>query len=220
MYRDDVPAEDIVRRFEIWIREPVAAIAVLTGVVLTAITWITTFLVTVSSVAAYLGQNVSTASAEELVFNTRAAASSAGEARAAIDSKRMNSAADDPVATSSGIPQITTTGPVPNVTARPEALVEYSTPALPLTSQITDFGTESATPATSRVAQHQGASGEQSKAVENGPAHAQSAQSHCDEGFWGSICKERMRWNYCHPDKWDMHAQCVVQAFDLSYSLN
>jgi hypothetical protein len=30
------------------------------------------------------------------------------------------------------------------------------------------------------------------------------------------ICKERLRWNYCHPDKWDQVPECRVRRSEFA----
>jgi len=69
-----------------------------------------------------------------------------------------------------------------------------------------------------RLAQDQGTSAQQLALAENAVSHPQPIQGRCGEGLLGDICKERARWSYCHPDKWDTAAECAVPKFDLSYS--
>jgi hypothetical protein len=40
-------------------------------------------------------------------------------------------------------------------------------------------------------------------------------QAQCAEGVFISreICKERLRWSHCHPDKWDQVPECAVHKF-------
>jgi hypothetical protein len=40
----------------------------------------------------------------------------------------------------------------------------------------------------------------------------QEQQEQCTGGFFvREICKERLRWSHCHPDKWDRVPECRVQ---------
>jgi hypothetical protein len=54
--------------------------------------------------------------------------------------------------------------------------------------------------------------------AETGVAHIRTEQAQCSqEGFWNrEICKEEVRWNHCHPDKWNKVPECAVQKFDYS----
>jgi hypothetical protein len=217
-HRDEVsdPSADLRA---LRIDTPAGVIVLVTAVVLTAITWITTFLVTVSSVAAYLSQIVAVASAEEPVYITSPVSFAAKpQATTALVKKEMRQ--EEPERTNSRVRQSITTDRVLNSPPAPRALVERSPSAAPLSPQISVARVESATTQPSRAAQDQGSSGEQPMLAENAVTSAQPAQKPCGKGFWGSICEERMRWSYCHPDKWDMVPKCAVQKFDLSYSLD
>jgi hypothetical protein len=50
--------------------------------------------------------------------------------------------------------------------------------------------------------------------VETGAQRLAREQALCDErGFIGSaFCREGARWRHCHPDKWDVTAECMVKA--------
>jgi hypothetical protein len=42
-------------------------------------------------------------------------------------------------------------------------------------------------------------------------------QEQCTGGFFArEVCKERLRWSHCHPDKWDRVPECRVQHFTPS----
>jgi hypothetical protein len=204
-------------RFEQLIQKPAAAIALTTAVVLTAITWITTFLLTVTSVAAYVTQNVALASAQEPPWNlaslvSLAAKPSAESAPVEVDG-RPNAAAL-PSTPPAHLMAPVRAAAVPQVRELP---VEETLSTIALNVQSVDARPEGGTMPAPRIAQDQipaplaqSAIG-QNVATFQGPTEAQ-----CGDGFWSGICKERLRWSLCHPDKWDTVPECTVQKFDAA----
>jgi hypothetical protein len=210
-------------RFGALIGKPTVAIALTTAVVLTAITWITTFLVTVSSVAAYLTQNVALASAQEPAWNIASLVSGARNVSAPLALPQTDSWPQESAPRSARAPHIVIADPGLKTPALRETLVEESTSAMPVVAQIIEPRVEGVTTQLSRVTQdpHPLTSViTQSRAAATAAAHPAPAQEPCTDAFWSGICRERMRWAYCHPDKWDTVAECVVQKFDVSYSVN
>ena len=204
-------------RFEVLIRKPAAAIALSTAVVLTAITWITTFLLTITSVAAYVTQNVALASAEKPAWNLASLVSLPGKPLGESTTVEIGSRSDTaslPTAPSSHL--LTPLRPTAAPALR-ELSLEEPLSALTLSPQSVDARAEAATAQVQRAAQDANPSPvaqsvmAQAQATPQGPSEPQ-----CAGGFWGGLCKERMRWGYCHPDKWDTIPECSVQKFDVS----
>jgi hypothetical protein len=49
--------------------------------------------------------------------------------------------------------------------------------------------------------------------VQSGTQRLQKAQEQCStsSGFFArEACKEKIRWNHCHPDKWNNVPECMV----------
>jgi len=216
----DLPEHIAERRLKAMVSEPGGAIFFASAVIVTAITWITTLLVTVSSVAAYLTQMAAANTMEEPLAPIVSAISFSREALAAPAPLHAESAVNGPATAESRVAPITATNPVLIIPSIPAARVEQSTPPVlpPQSPQLIDSRIESVTVTPARLAQDQGTSAQQLALAENAVSHPQPIQGRCGEGLLGDICKERARWSYCHPDKWDTAAECAVPKFDLSYS--
>jgi hypothetical protein len=185
--------------------------------VLTAITWITTFLLTVTSVAAYVTQNVALASAQEPPWNLAslvlvAAKPSAESVPVQIDSSA--NAAPLPTTPPAHLMAPVRGAAAPDVRELP---LEDPLSTVALNVQSVDSRPEGATVQAPRIAQDQiPAPLAQSAIGQNVAAFQGPTEAQCGEGFWSGICKERLRWSLCHPDKWDTVPECSVQKFDLS----
>jgi hypothetical protein len=220
--RNPIFHPDADLRFEEFVGKPMAAIALVTAVVLTAITWITTFLLTVSSVAAYLSQNAAAAPADKWVLPTTSRLALPRHASAPIAFTPTATWPDESVPMDSPARQVVMPTRVVTIGPTGETPPEESTSAAPLPAQILDSRPEGGTLQPARVMQDHGtrAIAQSGGAAEIALAQAHSGQEQCDDGFWGGICRERVRWDHCHPDKWDTVPECVVQKFGASYSVN
>jgi hypothetical protein len=214
---DDSAPQDADLKFERLVREPRIAITLMTAVIVTAIIWITTFIATVSSAAAYLVQVTATPAADEPFQPLAAAPSFPPMALATSASHRRDFPPDEVVQTTAGTEQSPAIEAAriapPLMKVSPQALVPVSGPA----PQNVEVRTETATVPPMRLAQDQSAGAEQASTSETG-ATGDVAGNRCADGFWGGLCRERMRWNTCHPDKWDVTPECAVQKFN-SYNL-
>jgi hypothetical protein len=100
-------------------------------------------------------------------------------------------------------------------------MVEEPMPPVPLAAQIIDPRPAGATIQAARLIQDHGAPAlAQSIVAEKIPATPRPAPDPCADAFLSGVCRERMRWSHCHPDRWDAVPECVVQKFDVSYSVN
>jgi hypothetical protein len=205
-------------RFEQLIQKPAAAIALTTAVVLTAITWITTFLLTVTSVAAYVTQNVALASAQEPPWNLASLVSvggnkpSADSAPVEIDSGAIAAPLPSDRRSDFVIPPQAPAAPV----AR-EFPTEEPVSTMALNVPNVDARTEGAAMQAPRVVQDPNPAPLAPSLIAQSTAVApRPSEPPCGDGFWSGICKERMRWSQCHPDKWDTVPECTVQKFDAA----
>ena len=208
---------DADTQFERLVREPRIAISLMTAVIVTAIIWLTTFIATVSSAAAYLVQVTASPTADEPFQPLSAAPSLAERAVTTTASRPKNFPTDELLQSGIDTQQSAATQvlrippPAPKLSA--QTLAAVSTPA----PQNVEVRTENATAAAVRSAHDQIAASEQASVAETAAA-AQGEDKRCPDGFWGGLCRERMRWNNCHPDKWDVTPECTVQKFN-SYNL-
>lgn len=216
---DDFSDRDADLRFQALVREPRIAIILTTAVLLTAIIWITTFLATVSSAAAYLSQVAAAPAPEDAVRQIVTPLSFPLTALTITAMQHKDMPVDEPLQTSAGAQHVAATKRVASMSTAPQASAEASTAAATAMPQIIDARAETATIAPARVAQDHATSIAQVSVPESGRAQTPTPESQCGDGFWGNVCRERVRWSHCHPDKWDMTPECVVQKFDSAYSL-
>jgi hypothetical protein len=214
----EMSEQAIDHQFDFRIKGPVAKIALATGIVLTAITWITTALFTVSSVAAYLGQNGARTLVEEPVRHMVAAVVSPREAKAASPSGQSDIRANEPEPTNSP-PPVAAANPAVNVAPESGASPEHPVAIVVHQRHVAEPPVESAMEPAPRAAAYQAAAIEQPVARDDAPAQPAPTEDPCGDGLWGNVCRERRRWTECHPDKWDSAPGCFVQAFDISYSM-
>jgi hypothetical protein len=212
-----VVANDADTRFERLVREPRIAITLMTAVIVTAIIWLTTFIATVSSAAAYLVQVTASPTADEPFQPLSAAPSLAAPAVTTTASRPKNFPTDELLQSgidtqqSAVIQVLRIAPPAPKLSS--QTLAAVSTPA----PQNVEVRTETATVPPVRLAQDLSAAIAQASIAETA-ASAEGEDKRCPDGFWGGLCRERMRWNNCHPDKWDVTPECTVQKFN-SYNL-
>jgi hypothetical protein len=212
----DLPELKTELPFQGLIKKPAALIALASSVVLTIIVWITTFLVTVSSVAAYLTQTVAAGPSGDLLPAGMSRLSSSRKAPAPTHRVQTDALVVEAERTLPQLPDVPPTQILLNVPSNAPAIAEQPVSAKPAPAAEPPIETATILPV--RAIQEQPASNEQTKSTENIVAQPRESQTSCGDGLWGEICRERMRWNYCHPDKWDVVAECVVQKFEVSYS--
>jgi hypothetical protein len=203
--------------FQALIKKPAALIALATSVVLTVIVWITTFLFTVSSVAAYLTQTVAAGPSGDLLPTGMLRLSSSRIAAGATQRVQTDALVLEAKRTLTQLGDVPPTNILLNLPSIAPPVVEQPVSSKPAPAAEPLIETAGIQPL--RAIQEQPASNEHAKSTENIVAQPQRSQTSCGDGLWGEICRERMRWNYCHPDKWDLVAECVVQKFEVSYSL-
>jgi hypothetical protein len=216
--QDSLSPPDADLRFELIIRKPAAAIALITAVVLTAITWITTFLLTVTSVAAYVTQNVALASAQEPPWNLASLVSVGGN-RPSADSAPVEKDSRADAAPLSSDPLSPLMTPIPALAAPVlrELPMEEPLSTIALNAQSVEPRPEGVTMHAPRVAQEPNVAPIAQSAIPQNVAAAQGqSEPQCGDGFWSGICKERLRWSQCHPDKWDTVPECTVQKFEVA----
>ena len=212
----DMVTNDADTRFERLVREPRIAITLMTAVLVTAIIWITTFIATVSSAAAYLAQITATPAADE-PFQPLSAASFRTTALATTASDPKDVPGDVVLQSGSGTQQQTVAAEAMRIAAPPPKVSLQALPVSAPASQNVEVRTENATMPAVRSGQDQSAGTEQASIAETSLV-ADASDNRCGDGVWGSLCRERVRWANCHPDKWDLTPECAVQKFN-SYNV-
>jgi hypothetical protein len=212
----DMVTNDADTRFERLVSEPRIAITLTTAVLVTAIIWITTFIATVSSAAAYLAQITATPASDE-PFQPLSATASFRTTALATTASHSKDLPGDVVLQSGPAMQQTVAAEAMRIAVPPPKVSSQLLPVSAPASQNVEVRTENATMPPVRSAQDQSAGTEQASIAETALV-ADASDNRCADGVWGSLCRERMRWANCHPDKWDLTPECAVQKFN-SYNV-
>jgi hypothetical protein len=191
--------------------ESATEILFITMFVLSTISLIATSLVTLSTFITYVSGNTASVARDEStldipvpsLFRPDEEAPSIGSAPVLV--------LPDPEANASRPPPVVAPAPAVNMPQVPQAKLEQSASWEPM-PEFADAAVESVTTQPALVQQEDlPRHGEPLITAESGSTPFIKEQDQCTGGFLRrEICREAIRWTYCHPDKWDQVSECIV----------